>query len=324
MSRGASCAVEVSALTKRYPGGVKALAGLSFAVEPATVFGLLGPNGAGKTTAVKILTTLAMPDSGNARVLGFDVAREAAEVRRRIGVTFQRSGADQEATGGENLMLQGRVYGMQQGELTRRVGELLRQFDLHRAAERLVRTYSGGMRRKLDIAMALLHGPSVLFLDEPTAGLDPEARAELWSQVSALTENGTTVLLTTHYLEEADKLAHRLAIIDRGRAVAEGSPDALKAQLRGDALHLELDESVEASDIERMLAGLHGLHDVVLDGKQLRARAEDGGAALPVVLATLDTEGVGIASATVARPTLDDVYLLHAGRSFRQAQGGGA
>lgn len=324
MSRGASCAVEVSALTKRYPGGVKALAGLSFAVEPATVFGLLGPNGAGKTTAVKILTTLAMPDCGHARVLGFDVTRKAAEVRRRIGVTFQRSGADQEATGRENLMLQGRVYGMQQTELTRRVGELLRQFDLHRAADRLVRTYSGGMQRKLDIAMALLHGPSVLFLDEPTAGLDPEARAELWSQVSALTENGTTVLLTTHYLEEADKLAHRLAIIDRGRAVAEGSPDALKAQLRGDALHLELDESVEASDIERMLAGLHGLHDVVLDGKQLRARAEDGGAALPVVLATLDARGVGIASATVARPTLDDVYLLHAGRSFRQAQGGGA
>jgi ABC-2 type transport system ATP-binding protein len=311
-------AIEARDLVKQYPKGVRALDGVTFAVDEGTIFGLLGPNGAGKSTTVKVLTTLTAPDAGEARVAGLDVLREAQAVRREIGVVGQKLGVDPEATGRENLVLQGDLYGMPRRRVGARADELLARFGLEDAARRLVRTYSGGMQRKLDVAAGLMHRPRVLFLDEPTTGLDPEARAEMWSQISELAhEEGVTVLLTTHYLEEADRLAARLAIVDRGRVVAAGTPDDLKSELRGDALVVELDGRVDGA-----LAALErvpGIAEPALDGRVLRARSSEGARAVPVVLAALESAGVPVVSATVARPSLDDVYLRHAGRSFGAA-----
>ena len=215
-------------------------------------------------------------------------------------------------------MLQGRVYGMRGALLAARVDELLERFSLSDAANRLVRTYSGGMRRKLDVAMGLVHRPSVLFLDEPTTGLDPEARADLWDEIARLTrEDGLTILMTTHYLEEADRLARRLAIVDQGRLVAEGTPDELKAELRGDAINVELREPDAGQRAAATLAGLSGLRETSLDGAILRARADHAASAVPAVLAALDGAGIPVATVTIARPSLDDVYLRHTGRAFR-------
>jgi ABC-2 type transport system ATP-binding protein len=288
-------------------------------VEPGTVFGLLGPNGAGKSTTVKILTTLTEPDEGRAVVAGHDVVREPLRVRQSIGVVGQKHGIDPEATGIENLKLQGHLYGMPRREVAARAQELLERFGLADAQKRLVRTYSGGMQRKLDVALGLLHRPHVLFLDEPTTGLDPEARADMWNEMEQLAgEEGVSVLLTTHYLEEADRLAAQLAIVDRGRIVAAGTPDALKSELRGDALVVELG----ASDDGRALAAVataEGVREPSLDGRILRARADEGARAIPTVLALLEAEGIPVVAATVARPSLDDVYLRHTGRTFGAA-----
>ncbi|HET8820667.1 MAG TPA: ATP-binding cassette domain-containing protein [Thermoleophilaceae bacterium] len=314
----ASSAIEAEGLVKEYPGGVRALDGLTFGVEQGTVFGLLGPNGAGKSTAVRILTTLARADEGRASVAGHDVAAEAARVRSAIGVVAQRGGADREATARENLRLSGRLHGVRGAELEARVEQLLGGFGLADAGDRIVRTFSGGMERRLDIALALVHRPRVLFLDEPTTGLDPEVRADMWQEIERLgRDEGITVLLTTHYLEEADRLAAQLAIVDRGRVVATGSPDALKRELRGDAIHVELEG--ELNGARAGLDRVAGLRDVTVDGSALRARADDGARAVPSVLATLDSHGVAVASVTVARPSLDDVYLRYAGRTFGEA-----
>jgi ABC-2 type transport system ATP-binding protein len=222
-------AIEADRLVKTYPGNVRALDGLTFTVAAGTVFGLLGPNGAGKSTTVKILTTLARPDAGTARVAGHDVAGDPDAVRRRIGVVAQRSGTDPEATGRENLVLQGRLFGIATGEVRERADALLERFGIAGAADRPVRTWSGGMVRRLDVAMGLVNRPSVLFLDEPTTGLDPEIREAMWAELTRLsTEERLTILLTTHYLEEADRLADRLAIVDAGRVIAEGTPEQLK------------------------------------------------------------------------------------------------
>jgi ABC-2 type transport system ATP-binding protein len=311
-------AIEADGLVKEYPGDVRALDGLTFAVEEGTVFGLLGPNGAGKSTAVRILTTLARADEGSATVAGHDVRAEPARVRSAIGVVAQRGGANREATARENLRLSGRLHGLRGAELERRIQELLDRFGLADAADRIVRTFSGGMERRLDIGLALVHRPRVLFLDEPTTGLDPEVRADMWQEIERLgRDEGITVLLTTHYLEEADRLAADLAIVDRGRVVASGSPDALKRELRGDAMQVEFE-----SELNGARAGLErvsGLREVTIDGRTLRARADDGARAVPAVLATLDSHGVAVASVTVARPSLDDVYLRHAGRTFGEA-----
>jgi len=310
--------IEARDLVKTYPGDVRALDGLTFSVESGSIFGLLGPNGAGKSTTVKILTTLSRPDGGAATVAGWDVIREPDRVRHTIGSVSQQSAVDPEATGRENLVLQGRVYGMRGALLAARVDELLERFSLSDAANRLVRTYSGGMRRKLDVAMGLVHRPSVLFLDEPTTGLDPEARADLWDEIARLTrEDGLTILMTTHYLEEADRLARRLAIVDQGRLVAEGTPDELKAELRGDAINVELREPDAGQRAAATLAGLSGLRETSLDGAILRARADHAASALPAVLAALDGAGIPVATVTIARPSLDDVYLRHTGRAFR-------
>ncbi len=314
-------AIEAHDLVKTYPGGVRALGGLSIVVEPGTVVGLLGPNGAGKSTTVKILTTLSRPDSGTAVVAGFDVLREPERVRRVIGTVSQRSAVDPSATGRENLFLQGRVYGLRGRELATRADALLERFHLADAANRVARTYSGGMQRKLDVALGLLHRPRVLFLDEPTTGLDPEARAEVWEEVGRLAREGLTILLTTHYLEEADRLARRLAIVDRGRVVAEGTPEELKAELHGDAIQVELREADAGGRAAAALERLDGLRDPILEGPMLRARADHGASAVPAVLAALDGAGIAVAAVTVARPSLDDVYLRHTGRAYRAQTG---
>jgi ABC-2 type transport system ATP-binding protein len=299
-------------IVKTY-GDVRALDGLSLTVPAGTIFAVLGPNGAGKSTAVRVLTTLSRPDSGAAFVAGHDVLADPAAVRRAIGCVGQRSGVDVDATGIENLLLQGQIHGLRGRELPGRVAELLAQFGLSDAGARLVRTYSGGMQRRLDIAMALVHRPQVLFLDEPTTGLDPEVRAEMWREIERLArDEGLTILLTTHYLEEADRLASELAIVDRGRVVAGGSPERLKAELRGDSIHVELGAAVNGAALEP----LPGVREIVLDGSVLRARADEGARAVPAVLAALEARGMEITSVTVSRPSLDDVYLRHAGRSF--------
>jgi ABC-2 type transport system ATP-binding protein len=316
-----SLAIEATALEKRYPGGVTALDGLSFEVEAGTVFGLLGPNGAGKSTTVKVLSTLARADAGRASVGGIDVMAQPGRVRQVIGTVGQRIAVDPDATGRENLLLQARIRGMAGSALRNRVDELLERFGLRDAAGRLGRTYSGGMQRKLDVAMGLIHRPRVLFLDEPTTGLDPEARAELWAEIARLTrEDGLTILLTTHYLEEADRLASRLAIVDRGRVVASGTPEQLKAELHGDAIQVELADDASRETAVGVLSRVPGLAESLVDGRSLRARAERGAAAVPAVLSALEGAGIGVASVTVSRPSLDDVYLRHTGRSFRPAQ----
>ena len=317
----ATRAIEASGLVKTYPGGIRALDGLSFEVEAGTVFGMLGPNGAGKSTTVKILTTLSRPDEGQARVGGFDILRQPDRVRRTIGVVAQRSGVDKEATGRENLRLQGQLFGMGRRDLERRASELLERFGLAEAADRIVRTYSGGMQRRLDVALGLIHGPGILFLDEPTTGLDPEVRTGLWEEITRLaSEEGITVLLTTHYLEEAGRLARRLVIVDRGRIVAEGEPEQLKGELRGDAISIELQDAESNGRVTHALGRLSEVRDVSVDGRSLRARADDGARAVPIVLQTLEASGVRVSSVTVARPSLDDVYLQYTGRTFSQAE----
>lgn len=316
-------AIEAVNLVKTYPGGVKALSGLSFRVGAGAIFALLGPNGAGKSTTVKILTTLSRPDRGEARVAGFDALRDADQVRRATGCIGQKSGVDAEATGRENLTLQGRIYGLRGAELKRRVSDLLQRFGLDHAADRITRTYSGGMQRRLDVAMGLVHHPSVLFMDEPTTGLDPEARAEMWKEIARLAhEEGITILLTTHYLEEADRLAQRLAIVDRGRVVAEGSPEELKSELRGDTVHIELAQPEDGAKAAGALEGLGVLRELQIDGRLLHARADRGATAVPAALAALESAGIKAASVTVARPSLDDVYLRYAGRTFHEADQG--
>ena len=320
----ATRAVAACELRQSYGGRgseVRALDGLSFSAEAGTVFALLGPNGAGKTTTVRILTTLSRPDAGRAVVAGIDVLKRPARVRSVIGTVSQHSGAVGLLTGYENLVLQGRVYGMSRRELRRRAAELLDQFGLAEAAGRQVRTYSGGMRRRLDVATALVHRPAVLFLDEPTTGLDPEGRADLWAVLTGLSaQTGTTILVTTHYLEEADKFAAKVAITDRGRIVAEGTSDQLKARLQGDSVLLELGDTGQVEQAEKALAQVPRVRQTTADGTVVRARVADGPRALPAVLAGLEAGAVPVLSVTVARPSLDDVYLHYAGRSFGQAE----
>ena len=308
-------AIVTEDLHKRYKA-VQALDGVSFSVREGEVFGLLGPNGAGKSTTVRVLTTLTQPDSGRASVAGEDVVAHPDRVRRSIGYVAQDSGVDWDATGRENLLLQGRVHGMAGKPLHARVDELLELVGLSEAADRVARGYSGGMKRRLDVATGLVHKPKVLFLDEPTTGLDPEARAAMWVEVERLAEaENLTILLTTHYLEEADRLAERVAIVSRGRIVVQGTPDELKQNLQGESVSVELpDQNGRLADAERIVSGVAS--EVKVDGQVLRARVANGAQAIPVILGALDDAGIAVSSVTTARPSLDDVYLHYTGRDF--------
>jgi len=309
-------AIVAEGLEKRYDE-VQALAGVSFRVRAGEVFGLLGPNGAGKSTTVKVLTTLTTPDGGRAEVAGHDVVRDPDAVRRSIGYVPQSSGVDRDATGRENLMLQGRVQGMSGRRLRERVGRLLELLGIAEAADRVVRGYSGGMKRRLDVGLGLVHGPQVLFLDEPTTGLDPEARTAMWEELAVLArEELLTILLTTHYLEEADALTNRLAIVSRGRIVVEGTAEELKGGLQGEAVIVELTDGQleQATEVVRSLVEVR---EVSADGRLLRSRVADGARAVPTILAALDSHGIAVESVMMHRPSLDDVYLHYTGRDFR-------
>jgi ABC-2 type transport system ATP-binding protein len=317
-------AILVEELRKRY-GAVQALDSVSFGVSAGEVFGLLGPNGAGKSTTVKLLATLTTPDGGRAEVAGHDVVRAADTVRRSIGYVPQSSGVDRDATGRENLMPQGRVQGMGGRPLHTRVEELLELLGIAEAADRVVRGYSGGMKRRLDVGLGLVHRPQVLFLDEPTTGLDPEARAAMWEELARLAEGESlTILLTTHYMEEADQLAGRLAIVSRGRVVVEGTPEELKASLYGEAVEVEITDGLVA-DAEAVVTTLEGVHEASVEGRKLRSRVASGARAIPTILSALEARGIGVESVTTHRPSLDDVYLHYTGREFAaedQAGGG--
>jgi ABC-2 type transport system ATP-binding protein len=306
-------AIETSGLSKRY-GDVVALAEVDLAVEAGTILGLLGPNGAGKTTAVRILTTLLLPDGGSARVAGLDVVRGAAQLRERIGLAGQYAAVDENLTGFENLEMFGRLYHLGSRFSRGRAQELLESFDLVEAGGRLVRTYSGGMRRRLDLAGALVAHPPVIFLDEPTTGLDLRSRIALWEAIEALVADGTTVLLTTQYLDEADHLANRIAVIDHGRLIAEGTPDELKSEVGGDRLEVRLEDGRQCEEALKALAALSD-GGASLDDSVLRVPLTRRRGVIAEAVRRLDEEGIGIHDIAVRRPTLDDVFLQLTGHA---------
>jgi len=328
MTSTAAAAVQVTGLRKTFQvkgARVAALTGIDLAVAPGEIFGLLGPNGAGKTTTLRILTTLLPADAGEALVAGADVRREPALVRRRIGYVGQLGGADVNATGRENLLLAGRLYGLTAAGASRRCAELLGVFGLGDGglADRAVRTYSGGQRRRLEVALGIMHRPGVLFLDEPTTGLDPQNRANLWDELRELRDGGATVFLTTHYLDEADQLSDRVAIVDHGRVIALGTPDELKRRYSADTISVTPDpgapEAVPmlARELARDLAGAPFVGRADVEDGAIRLTVTDTTRAMAAVFGVLAARGIPTRAASVARPSLDDVFLRETGRSLR-------
>jgi ABC-2 type transport system ATP-binding protein len=319
-NRSGQAAISVSGLQKSY-GSVRALAGVDLEVPTGTVLGLLGPNGAGKTTIIRILTTLLQPDGGTARVAGLDVCEDAAELRKQIGLAGQYAAVDENLTGLENLTMVGRLYGESRATAKQRGQELLERFELLDAARRPMKTYSGGMRRRLDLAAALVANPPVLFLDEPTTGLDPRSRLELWDTIERLVAEGTTVLLTTQNLDEADRLATEIAVIDHGKVLAEGTPDELKDRVGGQRLEIRLDDAARADAAARALASI--TDDVPeIAGELLTVGVRGRGGAIVEAVRALDRDGIGIADIVLRRPTLDDVFLALTGHAAEVAENG--
>jgi ABC-2 type transport system ATP-binding protein len=311
-------AIVVEGLTKRF-GNVEALRGVDFTVPAGTVLGLLGPNGAGKTTAVRVLTTILKPDAGLATVLGIDVARDPQSVRDLIGLAGQYAAVDENLTGRENLRLVGRLTHQPKATIRPRADELLEQFSLTDAADRTVRTYSGGMRRRLDLAAALVHRPPVLFLDEPTTGLDPSGRTDLWDVIQRLVQDGTTLLLTTQYLEEADVLADRIVVIDHGSVIAEGTAPELKARFGSTIVEIDVVDREAAAQVAGVLSML-GSSGIADDGRQVLLTVEHGSTVLFEVVRTLDRNALQPEGIRVREPTLDDVFLSLTGHAAEEAQ----
>jgi ABC-2 type transport system ATP-binding protein len=314
---GSEQGIEVQGLIRDFKGGVRAVAGIDLRVSPGEIYGFLGPNGAGKSTTVLILTTLLPPTAGRASVAGYDVVRNGAQVRRAIGASLQESALDPFLTGREHMRLQSSLHGLRRGERERRGAELLERVGLTDAADRKVGGYSGGMKRRLDLALALVHRPRILFLDEPTTGLDVQSRTALWDEVRRLADDGVTVFLTTQYLEEADVLADRLGIIDRGKIVAEGTPAELKQTIGRPSVEVvpqdEADRERLASVLARFGEGTAGASGAV------SARLQEGVSDLAEIVRTLDAEGLEIADLRLHAPTLNDVFLAKTGRSLEGA-----
>ena len=301
--------------TRGKAADVEAVRGVDLAVEDGAIFGFLGPNGAGKTTTLRILATLLPPTSGTATVAGVDLARAPQEVRRRIGYVPQGGSTDPSETGRGELIIQGRLYGLDAAGAKRRAAEVLAALQLEDAADRYIQTYSGGMKRRLDVGLGIVHRPAVLFLDEPTTGLDPQARARMWDEIRGLRAAGTTVFLTTHYLEEADALADRLAIIDHGRIVAEGTADELKRQVAGDVITIGVDGAVE--HVLEAVRSQPFVREASSEDDLVRLYVDQGDVAVPQLIRVLDGAGLRAQTLTLSRPSLDDVFLRQTGRSLR-------
>jgi ABC-2 type transport system ATP-binding protein len=313
--------IEVRDLVKVYGGETRALDGITFNVAPGEVFGFLGPNGAGKTTTIRILATLLMASAGTARVAGFDVTADPHEVRKRLGVAMQTPSLDAFSTGRETLELAGRLHRMPAVEVRRRSDELLELMGLGSVASKLTGTYSGGMKRRLDLASALVHRPEVLILDEPTEGLDPQSRTALWEELENISAAGTTMLLTTHYMEEADRLSSRLAIIDNGQIVVEGAPAELKRGVGADAVLLQLespDGDGQLAEVRRLLEGLVAADGVARHPAGIALAVPNASAAIPELLRRLDGNGLPIAGLQMSQPSLDDVFMKYTGRHIRE------
>jgi ABC-2 type transport system ATP-binding protein len=299
---------------------VEAVKGIDLSVQEGEIFGFLGPNGAGKSTTLRMLTTLIQPTAGQARVVGHDLLRESSQVRKRIGYVSQAGGADETATGRENLILQGRLYGLSRDAARKRTDELLISLELASFADRLVKTYSGGQRRRLDLALGMVNSPRLLFLDEPTSGLDPQSRAHLWEEVRKLRALGTTIFLTTHYLEEADVLADRLAIMDDGCIVAEGTPDELKQLIAGDVVTLGLEtQNGHYPKIQNLLRGQTFVREMHKGDDEVQLYVERGEENLAEIIRLVDGAGLRINKVAMTLPSLDDVFLRKTGRSLRDA-----
>ena len=315
-------AIQAEQLVREFKKGPRAVDGIDLAVAPGEIYGFLGPNGAGKSTTVHMLTTLLPPTAGTARVAGFDVVHQGPQVRQHIGAALQEAALDPLLTGREHLRLQASLQGIPRAERRARADALLARVGLREAADRRVRGYSGGMKRRLDLAAALVHEPRVLFLDEPTTGLDPVSRKTIWEEVRTLNEEGTTVFLTTQYLEEADQLADNVGIIDRGRIVAEGTPESLKAEIGHPHVQLQLaDGSIDAA--ERVCAEIGKLLPPT-DARTVMVEVENGAADIPRVVRALDEAGIGVESLELVRPTLDDVFVATTGHHLGKEDGADA
>jgi len=315
-------AVQVENLVKTYGDGTQAVKGISFKVEDGEFFGFLGPNGAGKSTTIKILTTLLRKTSGSASVAGHDIEHDAQKVRKLIGVQMQDTVIDEDLTGRENLMLQGHLQQMHGEELKGRVNELLKVVDLGDAADKRSAYYSGGMKKRLDLASTLVHRPKILFLDEPTTGLDPQSRAQVWSYLKGLNQTGMTIFITTQYLEEVDRLCRRLAILDHGEIVAQGSPSELKSEIGADRITLGFENGNPGAGslkdkAKQVLGNLGGITEIVDSDEGIVIYAKNGGFLVPDIVRAFDSAEIKLSSIGVSSPTLDDVFLKHTGRRIR-------